>query len=197
MRIFLYSLALIISMFITYNLFNPPISVITLNMPTHTLVRLGHNEGSPYKKSDLLFMLSANNSCKKELSRHSYANMFRDYNNWRNDRLWSQSVVLYPTWQDIWILTDEMHLCIRFKDKWESVWQGKFKLKGSLNLYLTHKTFYCNKKNSTSKWECIGYFLYHDSDRQEERSKLLIKYNEKFKPNKTSQRTPKSGAADL
>ena len=180
---FLYSLILIAGLFIIYNFFNPPSPIISLNIPTHALVRLGHDEGSPNIKSDLFFMLSADNSCKKELSSHNYIDMFRPYNNWSNDRLWRQLVVLYPTWQDIWQLTDNAHLCIRFKDKWEPVWQGKLTLRGSFNLNLTHKEFYCNKENSKSKWECMDYFLYYDGYREEEKSKLLKKYNENSKPN--------------
>jgi len=91
-------------------------------------------------------------------------------------KIWSQHVTLYLSWKDILQITDEINLCIRFKDKWEPVWKGRFRLKGSFNLYVTHKTFFCNKKNSKSKWECVGYFLYHD--KKEEIHKLLTKYDE-------------------
>jgi len=144
---FFIALTLIIGMIITYNFFNPPRSAMELSVPIHTLKRLGFNEG------DLSFMLSDDSSCNNKFSKnnHNYTVMFGD---WRNRSVLKKHVTLYLTWQDILQITDEIHLCIRFKEKWEAVWKGKFSLKGTLNLYMTHMRFFCNKKNSSSKWEC-------------------------------------------
>ena len=143
-----------------------------LSVPVQTLKRLGLNE------YDLSFMLSDNSNCNHNVGRHNYTVMFGN----RMDRkIWNQHVTLYLTWQDILQVTDEIHLCLRFKDEKEPVWKGKFNLMGTLNLYIMHKSFFCNKKNNFSKWECSGYEAHQV--KREEVSKLLMKYDEKSTPN--------------
>ncbi len=169
------SLILIIAMVAIYNLYNPPRSSMELSVPVHTLKKLGLNE------YDLSFMLSDDSSCNNKFSEHNH-NYTVMFGNRMDRKIWNQHVTLYLTWQDILQITDEIHLCIRFKDEWETVWKGNFSLKGALNLYIMHKSFFCNKENSFSKWECIGYEAHQI--KKEEVSKLLMKYDEKSAPNK-------------
>lgn len=168
MRKFAYVLTVIAALLVTYNLYNPPRTAMLLLVPSHALERLGYNDG------DLSFMLSADSGCKHKFSKHNYTVMFRHEGNWRDVKVWTQHVTLYPTWQEIWQIKDEIHLCIRFKDQWASVWKGKFSLKGTFNLYVAHKNFFCNKENITSEWECSSYETYHS--KKDEIYKLLIKY---------------------
>jgi hypothetical protein len=147
-------------------------------VPLHALERIGFNEG------DLSFMLSDNNSCKQRFSKHNYTVMFGNEKIWDDVRLWSQSVTLYSTWQEIGQMKDEILLCIRFKDEWEPVWKGKFSLKGTWDLYIAHRSFFCNKNDLLSKWECNSYEPYIGNDKKEEIYKLLTKYDEKSSPSK-------------
>lgn len=183
---FFIPLILIIGMVVIYNLYNPPRSAMELSVPVHTLKKLRFND------DDLSFMLSDNSSCNNHVGDHNYVVVFGN----RMDRkIWNQPVALYLTWQEIFQITDQVYLCIQFKNEMEPVWKGKFNLMGMFNLYIMHKSFFCNKKNSFSKWECNGYESHQINN--DDVSKLLMKYNGEPTPNKLLQQTPKSGAAEL
>ena len=156
-------------MLIAYNWFNPPRTLMKLIVPSHALERLRSNDG------DLFFMLSADNSCEHEFSNHNYTVMFGREGKWRDVRVRTKHVTLYPTWQEIWQMKDKIHLCIRFKNQWTPVWKGRFSLKGTLNLYVAHMNFFCNKKDISSEWECNSYEIYHD--KKDEIYRLLKKYD--------------------
>ena len=163
-----YLVAVTAAVFVIYNFFNPPRTSMTLLVPAHALERLGYNEG------DLSLKLSANSSCDQKFGKHIYTVMFDHEGNWRDVRVWSQHVTLYPTWNEIWQIKDEIQLCIRFKDQWEPVWKGVFNLRGTLNYYISHKHFFCNRENIASNWECSSYETYHSE--REEIHTLLVKY---------------------
>ena len=168
-------------MIVIYKLYNPPVSGALLLIPIHTLERLGFHEG------DLHFMLSADNSCKHKFSNHNYTVMSGNEGNWGGVRVWNQHVTLYLSWQDALQIENEIHLCIKFKDKWESAWKGNYKLP------TPYKSFFCNKENNLSKWECSGYEVYYD--KKQEIYKLLTKYDKQTTPNKSLKSgTPQSGA---
>ena len=164
------------SIFVIYNFYNPPRPKMMLSLPVHTLERLGYNDG------DLSLMLSDSDSCENEFSEHNYAVMFDHEANWKDERkdvrLWQQYVTLYPTWPEIFQITEEINLCIRFKNEWEVVWKGSFSLKGTLDLYVAYNRFFCNRNNLSSKWECNNYEPYIDEDNKEEIYQLLTKYDE-------------------
>ena len=166
----LISIIVVAGIFVIYNFYNPPRPRMILFVPVHTLERLGFNDG------DLSFRLSDNNSCKNRFGKHNYTAMFGHEGNWKDVRVWSQHVTLYLTWQEIWQITDEIHLCIWFKDEWEPVWKGKFSLKGTWDLYVAHKDFFCNRSNLSSKWECSSFEPYLDKGKKEKIYNLLKKY---------------------
>lgn len=124
---------------------SPPRSGIKFVVPVHTLERLGYNEG------DLFFMLSDDSNCKQEFTEHNYTVMFGQHEgNWQDVRVWTQHVTLYLTHKDARQIEEEVYLCIQFKGKWEPAW------KGSYNLPIAAKSFFCNKENHSSMWECFA-----------------------------------------
>ena len=169
------SVLVVACIIVIYNFYNPPRSRMTLLVPVHTLERLGFNEG------DLSFMLSDNSGCEQRYSKHNFTVMSGNEGNWNDVPVWSQHVTLYLTWQEIWQITDEIQLCIRFKNQWESVWNGEFSLKATWDLYVAQKSFICNRKDLSSKWECSSYEITYD--KREEIYKLQTKYGEKSAPN--------------
>jgi hypothetical protein len=154
---------LILTLIVTITSCSPPRSGIKFVVPVHTLERLGFNEG------DLYPMLSADSSCKHEFSNHNYTVMFGHEGNYGDARVWSQHVTLYLTRQEARQIEDEVHLCILFKEKREPAWKGNY------NLPIAYKSFFCNKENRSSKWECIGCETC--GDKREDIDILLRKYD--------------------
>ena len=126
----------------------PPRSGIQFIVPIKTLEKLGF---------------------KDEFSIHNYTAMFGNERHWGKVEVWSQHATLYLTREEAQRIKDEVYLCIQFKEKWEPAW------KGSYNLPIAYKSFFCNKANNSSKWECSGYETYHD--KKQEIYKLLTKYD--------------------
>ena len=145
---------------------SPPRSGIKFVVPVHTLERLGFNEG------DLFFMLSEDSSCQQEFSNHNYTAMFGQHEgNWDDVRVWTQHVTLYLTRKEARQIQNEVHLCIRFKEEWEPAW------KGSYDLPIAYKSFFCNKENNASVWECLAC-QQCAGDKREKIHEHLAKYRE-------------------
>lgn len=175
MRKVFYVLIFIVGTFAVYNLSNPPRSAMRLIVPVHTLEKLGINAQDINARQ--FFMLSAEDSCVHEFSEQNYTVMFnQNVGNWRDIKVWTQHVTLYFTWKDIWKIKEQIFLCINSQNRWEPAWKGKFSLTGVFNIYVAHMDFFCDKKDKTSKWECNGYELAHNKNK-EEIYKLLTKYN--------------------
>ncbi len=145
---------------------SPPRSGINFVVPVHTLERLGFNEG------DLFFMLSRDDSCEQEFSDHNYTVMFGKHEgDWEDVRVWTQHVTLYLTREEARQIEEEVHLCIRFKDEWEPAWKGNY------TLPIAYKSFFCNKEDSSSKWECFACQQCY-GDTKQEIYEQLSKYRE-------------------
>ena len=145
---------------------DPPRTGINFTVPVHTLERLGFNEG------DLFIMLSEDSSCEHEFSQHNYTVMFGKHEgDWRDVRVWSRHVSLYLTREDARQIENEVYLCIRFKGKWEPAWKGSYKLP------IAYKSFYCNKKYYSSRWECFACEICRGEDK-EKIYEHLVRYRE-------------------